>query len=131
MTDKDKALREKYVEKMRNHDRQSAIFRKKIDLIDQKDKEEFRDKMIGKCFRQNSGTKQKPSWHGYARVDYFDEHFSPYGTIVNWYEEEKTNEKVMYSVEIKHHLFTDWLLNGKKISTKEFEQYLKDVKALI
>lgn len=132
MTDQDKKDRESYRLKMISHNQKSAFFRKKVDMIDQKYKEAERDKLLNQCFRQNAGTKQKPSWHGYARVEYFDENFTPYGTVVNWYTDEKEpSKKIMISVELKHYLHTDWLLNGKKISSKEFEKYLKEIKELI
>lgn len=128
MTKKDKILRQKYVEKMVSYERKASSFRKKIEMIDQKDKEEFRKQMTGKCFWQNSGSKEKPYWHGFARVDYFDEHFQPHGTIVNWIEDKEKNERVYLSIETKHSLFVDWLLNGKEISNKTFNKHLEDVK---
>lgn len=117
--------------KMVEHQDIARKYRDQINKIDRAKEEAKRARIIGKCFKLNaSEDPEKPSWHGYFRVERFDEGFRPIGTKIDiWTQFNRKNPYM--TLEINHQAHEEWILNGKNVSHKVFNEMLARVKSNI
>ena len=102
MTKSDRIRREGFRLRMVELQEAASMYSKKIQVIDAKDDQKKRDRVLGKCFKKD---------YGYCRVEYFDKHgLRPYGTVIHFYGRGKERS---VSIELNHWIYDDVLEPGQ------------------
>ncbi len=127
-----KSKREKLRLEMVAHQDAARKLRQEIDNIDNLKNEKERKQILNKCFRLNSSENPKDrkaksySWHGYFRVEYFNENFEPCGTFIDIWDQFPAPHHM--TAELNKSTWMDWIKNGKEISNKTFNKMLNVIK---